>query len=99
MASAVERTPDQVPARLMSRRSFLKLAGSTSSLVLLAACGGAPPAPAASGAVTQVPVNVPQTIPTSGPAAAAAQPAATAAPAAGRAEPKGQVVYAWHTTI
>ena len=100
MPSELERTPDRPTVRVLSRRSFLLLAGSTSSLVLLAACsGGAPPTPAAPGAVTQVPVNVPQTIPTSVPATAAVQPAATAAPTVARAEPKGQVVYAWHTTI
>src|SRR6266516_2801226 len=99
MPSEVERTPDRPSARVLSRRNFLLLAGSTSSLVLLAACSGAPPTPAAPGAVTQVPVNVPQTIPTSMPATAAAQPVATAAPTVARAEPKGQVVYAWHTTI
>ena len=100
MPSELERTPDRPSVRVLSRRSFLMLAGGTSSLVLLAACsGGAPPTPAAPGAVTQVPVNVPQTIPTSVPATAAVQPAATAAPTVARAEPKGQVVYAWHTTI
>jgi peptide/nickel transport system substrate-binding protein len=86
--SEVERTPDRSRARVMSRRSFLIVAGSTSSLVLLAACqGAAPPAPPAA---TQAPVSPPQGAP---------QTAATAAPAAARPEPKGKFSEAWNTTI
>ena len=95
MESEVQRTPYRVPARLMSRRSFLTLAGRASSLVLLAACGGGAPAPPA--APTQAPPSAPQ--PTAAPPATGAAPAAATAPAVARAEPKGRVVYAWHTTI
>src|SRR5205814_2235494 len=41
MQPPVERTENQCRTRVMSRRGFLLLAGSTTSLVLLAACGGA----------------------------------------------------------
>jgi peptide/nickel transport system substrate-binding protein len=69
----------------MSRRRFLIVGGSTSSLVLLAACqrGIAPPAPAAS---TQEPIVVRTreaiAAPQATSAPAAVQPAATAQPAA-----------------
>src|SRR6266516_3063528 len=94
MPSEVEPTPDRSLARVLSRRSFLLLAGGTSSLVLLAACqGAAPPAPPAA---TQAPIRPPQTAPA--PPAARA-PAATAAPAAARPEPRGKFSEAWNTTI
>ena len=76
MESVVERTPHHVPARVMSRRSFLMLAGSTTSLVLLAACQGA--APAAPPAETQSPLAARTLAPIS---AAQSTPASTAAPA------------------
>jgi peptide/nickel transport system substrate-binding protein len=85
MSSEVERTPDRSLARVISRRGFLIVAGSTSSLVLLAACQGAAP-PAA----TQAPVGPPQEAP---------QTAATAAPATGQPEPRGKFSEAWNTTI
>jgi peptide/nickel transport system substrate-binding protein len=96
----------------MTRRGFLIAAGSTSSLVLLAACGGAsaPSVPAETAAPlvmrTMVPVAAPQATaaPAAAPAApaaapAAAQPAATAAPAAVRPEPKGKFTEAFQASI
>src|SRR5437867_10046616 len=88
-----EGFPDYPTTRTLSRRSFLALAGSTTSLVLLAACGS----PAAPPAAPQAP-SAPQPASTPAAAAAAPQPAATAASVA-RAEPKGRLVYGWHTTI
>jgi peptide/nickel transport system substrate-binding protein len=88
---------------LLSRRAFLAgLAASGASLGVLSACG-APAAPQAAPPPAAAPtpaakLNVPQTISTAGPAAAAtSQP--LAAPASGRPEPKGQFNYVWHTTI
>jgi peptide/nickel transport system substrate-binding protein len=100
MHSEVERSPDRPPARLMSRRSFLMLAGGTSSLVLLAACqGGAPQAPPAEtqsplAARTLAPISAAQSTP-----APTAAPAPAAAPTVGRPEPKGKFAYAWHTSL
>jgi multiple sugar transport system substrate-binding protein len=53
--SPIEAIPERARARSISRRSFLLLAGSTTSLVLLAACGGAPTAqqPAAPSGAAQ----------------------------------------------
>ena len=91
---------------MLNRRAFLsRLAASgAAALGLLSACGPAAPQSApTSPLVAPAPtasqqLNVPQTISTTGPAAAAtAQP--TTAPAAGRPEPKGQFNYVWHTTI
>jgi peptide/nickel transport system substrate-binding protein len=90
MPQPVERAPNPLRPRLLSRRRFLILGGSSSSILLLAACQrtDAPPAPPAA---TQEPVAVRtrEAIATSAPVAAAqptsapaAQPAATAAPAA-----------------
>ena len=87
----------------IGRRTFLVgLSAGGISLGLLAACGpatappaqqAAPPAPTAAEKVA-----VPQSISTTGPAAAAtAQP--NAAPATGQPQPKGQFNYVWHTTI
>src|SRR5881392_1491820 len=87
--------------RRLSRRAFLFQAAATAGVAsLLAACGSPPPsqlaAPAATqaplGLATQAPISTPQ------PAGAAAKPEATA-PTVARTEPKGRVVYAWHTTI
>jgi peptide/nickel transport system substrate-binding protein len=82
---------------------------------LLAACAPTAPAPPAAPAATQAPLALQTQAPIQTPAPAtavskpaaaekpaekpAAAPAATAAPAAGKPEPKGKVIYAWHTTI
>jgi multiple sugar transport system substrate-binding protein len=75
-------------SRGLTRRGFLKLAGGTSTLMLLAACGGAtaPSAqtPAAAKPAEAKPTEAPKPAATTAPAAAApaAPPAATSAPAA-----------------
>jgi peptide/nickel transport system substrate-binding protein len=83
------------PSRL-TRRRFLTLAGVSSSIALLAACGQAPsavapatsaPAPAAPAPATAVPAAAPATSPTSAPAAAA--PTAPTAPGAAGAPRRG----------
>src|SRR5437773_10400651 len=87
----------------MTRRGFLRLAGATAALMLLAACRGAAAseAPGAekvaplAGSATMPPVVVPQ----AAPAAASPQAAPTAAPVVARAEPKGKFVQGWNTTI
>ena len=79
---------------------MIRLGAGGLSVGLVAACGPAAAPPAAqSGAQTPTEkLNVPQSISTGGPAAAAtAQP--TTAPATGQAQPKGQLNYVWHTTI
>jgi peptide/nickel transport system substrate-binding protein len=85
----------------MSRRRFLALAGSTGSLMLLAACQGA--APQAPPAETQAPLAArtmaPVTQPQGTAAPAAGQPAATAAPAAGRPVPKGTYTEGFNASI
>src|ERR671933_689268 len=55
MSSDVERSADRFAAHVMSRRRFLGLATGSVSLVLLAACGGHPPAqqPAPAGGAAQ----------------------------------------------
>src|SRR5207248_8798851 len=73
MPSEVERTPDRSLARVMSRRSFLILAGSTSSLVLLAACQGAAPAAPPAGSAP-APTGAPKPAEAAKPAAPAAEP-------------------------
>ena len=93
MSSEVERTDNQPAARRMSRRGFLILAGSTSSLVLLAACQGAgppPPLPTQEPAVarTRVPISGDQPTPVVQGAPAAAQPG-----------PKGKFIEAWNSSI
>jgi peptide/nickel transport system substrate-binding protein len=94
MPLEVERVPDRSRARRMSRRSFLIFAGSTSSLVLLAACqGAAPQAPPASTlepfvARTREPISAAQ--PTAAP---------TAAPAAAQPGPQGKFTEAWNSSI
>jgi peptide/nickel transport system substrate-binding protein len=80
----------------------LIFAGSTSSLVLLAACqgGAAPAGPTQEPFVarTRVPLSVPQS--TAAPAAAPAAPVAPAtAPAVGKPEPKGKFSEAWQSTM
>jgi peptide/nickel transport system substrate-binding protein len=87
---------------MLSRRAFLShVAASAAALGLLSACGPAGPQtapPAAPAATAAEKLNVPQSIATSGPVAAAtAQP--TVAPAAAGPQPKGQFNYVWHTTI
>jgi peptide/nickel transport system substrate-binding protein len=109
MQSPVEGSSKQARTRRVSRRGFLKLAGGTGSLMLLAACGGgAPAAPAA----TEAPL-VPRAVPTMAPAqsaptaaapaaaapTAAPKPQATAAPAVAQAGAKGKFTYAFHTAI
>jgi peptide/nickel transport system substrate-binding protein len=92
----------------VSRRGFLRLIGSTTSLVLLAACGGASgavaPAPPAPASAPAAPPAVPaaSAAPFQAPSGAAQpaepQPGAVAPVASGSA-PKGRITYAWHTTI
>ncbi|MFN8634553.1 MAG: ABC transporter substrate-binding protein [Chloroflexota bacterium] len=102
MRSTVERAPSLSRTRRISRRQFMILSGSTSTLVLLAACQRAA-APPAAPVNTQEPVvaRTREAIATSAPAtgvaqpaaagqatpAAAAAPAATTAPAAVQAAP------------
>ncbi len=90
----------------LSRRAFLvQCAASAGAAGLLAACGGQAPAqPAAKAPATPEAARKVETISTPAPATAVAQPAAkpaekAAAPAAAKPEPKGKLVYAWHTTI
>jgi multiple sugar transport system substrate-binding protein len=84
--SEIERSEDQRVGRLTSRRSFLLAVGSTTSVLLLAACGGAT-APTPPKAAESKPAEPKPTEPQSGaspapkPAAPAASPAAS--PAAG----------------
>src|SRR5215207_152312 len=85
------------PKRL-SRRTFLvQCAASAGMAGLLSACGGAG-TPAAPTPTTAAARKV-EGISTPPPATAAAKPESTAAPAATKPEPKGRLVYAWHTTI
>ncbi len=76
----------QVKVSTVSRRGFLALVGSTSSLVLLAACGGSPPpakpaeptkpaAPPAAPAPAPAPGASPSASPVAGQAAPVAKPA------------------------
>src|SRR5687768_11776601 len=91
MRPDVERAPSPSGVRLVSRRRFLILSGSTSSLLLMAACqrAGAPPAPATQEpalARTREAIGTPQAASaaagaTSAPAAAPATVAPAAAPA------------------
>ena len=90
--------------RRVSRRVFLVHCAASAGLAsLLTACAGPaappPPAPAAPPAppATQAPL-VPQTIDTPAPATVVAKPATTAA-SVGKPEPKGRLVYGWHTTM
>ena len=76
MQSPIEAIPERARARSISRRSFLLLAGSTTSLVLLAACRGA--APEAPPAGTQAPPAARTVAPVTPPQAAA--PAAAGPP-------------------
>ncbi len=106
-SETVIRATSRRAIRRLTRRSFLiHSAASAGFLGLLTACGTQPPAPAAQPTATQPPLavrtreplSVPQ--PASAPTAApAAKPEATAAPAAAKPEPKGRLIYAWHTTI
>jgi peptide/nickel transport system substrate-binding protein len=97
MRREFERAPDLSRARRMSRRQFLILGGSTTSLVLLAACQqpAAPQAPPATQepfvARTREAISTPQTAsaaaatpaaPVAAQPAPAVQPAATVAPTA-----------------
>jgi peptide/nickel transport system substrate-binding protein len=105
--SPVERSFRDVHAQRVTRRTFLMLAGGTSSLVLLAACQQAPSAPQPPAA--PAPTLAPRIVATSsapGPAAPTvaavkAEPtqAAQAPPAAGQSAPKGRFAYAFHTAI
>ena len=113
MRLEVERAPSPSRVRLVSRRRFLMLSGSTSTLVLLAACqrSGAPPAPAATQepavARTREAISTPQTAaaPATSAPAAAAQPAAapaaaaTTAPAAAQPGPKGKFIEGWQSGL
>ena len=95
MPTEVSSAEGRSHARIVSRRRFLIFAGSTSSLVLLAACqGGAPQPPPASTqepvvARTREPINVAQPTPV----------VQQAAPAAGKPQPQGKFTEAWNTTI
>ncbi len=83
------------PTRLLSRRGFLvHCAGSVSLAALLAACGGG--APATNGEASTSQLSLRQRVSITTAATAASETATTAAV---RGEPKGKVVYAWHTTI
>src|SRR6266540_6259096 len=96
--SQVEATPHHGEARVISRRRFLMLAGSTSSLVLLVACqrASAPPSPPEA---TQAPLAARTMAPVSQPTAApaAAKPELTAAPAVSRGEPRGRFTEAFRS--
>ncbi len=98
--SQVEATPHHGEARVISRRRFLMLAGSTSSLVLLVACqrASAPPSPPEA---TQAPLAARTMAPVSQPTAApaAAKPELTAAPAVSRGEPRGRFTEAFNASI
>jgi multiple sugar transport system substrate-binding protein len=81
-----EPADNQPPTRCVSRRTFLALAGSTTSLVLMAACGGAT-APAAPTAVPQPTKPAAPVAPSPSPAASpVASPVASPA-AAGQLAP------------
>src|SRR6188508_729013 len=89
MRLKVERAPSPSRVRLVSRRRFLIVCGSTSSIVLMAACqrGAAPPAPATQEPAairTREAINTPQAASAAAPAtsAPAAAPQATSAPVA-----------------
>src|SRR5688572_10208509 len=95
MRLEVERAPSPSRVRLVSRRRFLMICGSTSSLVLLAACqrSGAPPAPA-----TQEPAVARTREAISTPQAASAGAPATSAPAQATAAPAAAAPAAAPTT-
>ena len=92
MPSEADRSPDPSCAHVLSRRGFLILAGSASSLAVLSACQSGPAAPSPTLAPlaprTLAPLAQPQ-----------ATPAPTAAAAVVRPEPKGKFSYAWHGSI
>jgi multiple sugar transport system substrate-binding protein len=76
---------NQYRARSVSRRRFLTVAGSTTSLVLLAACGGGSSAPAKPTEATKpAPPSAPAAAPAASPAPGASP---SASPAAGQAAP------------
>ena len=84
MADSVRK--DFLPGQRLSRRSFLKAASAGAGMFVLAACGGAPAAPAATTAPAVAPTTAPTLAPIVEPTkvpAATAVPAATTAPAAG----------------
>ncbi len=94
------QAPGRLATRRFSRRSFLLHCAATAGIAgLLTACGQAAPPPPAPPAATPEAARKIETISTPAPATAVAKPVATAAPAAAKAEPKGRLVYAWHTTI
>jgi multiple sugar transport system substrate-binding protein len=76
-ASALQPDQQAAPTRSVSRRAFMTLVGSTSSLVLLAACGGGAPA-----APPAAPAPAAPAAPAAAPAAPAASPAPGASPSA-----------------
>ena len=100
-----------LPLRRLSRRTFLlRCAVGAGAAGVLSACGGgSPAAPSGQSGGAAAPTAAPQataavqSITTPAPAAAVAKPEpspAAAAPAVKTsAEPKGKLVYAWHTTI
>jgi len=97
MQSPIEGTRS-AEARSMTRRRFLMLAGGSSSLVLLAACRGAP-ATDAPPTAQPTPLAVRTMVPVAIGEGAAAKPEPTAAPVVSRGEPKGKFIEAWQTTI
>jgi peptide/nickel transport system substrate-binding protein len=85
------------PTRL-SRRTFLfQCAASAGIASLLSACGA--PAPPAAPTAPPAAARKVEAISTPPPATVAAKAEPTAAAAVARVEPKGRLVYAWHTTI
>ena len=101
----VNPVTDGFASRRLSRRAFL-VSGATSvgALALLSACTPSAPAQPAQPAATQPPAVAAtrEVIPTAAPAASkpdAKPEAKAAAPAAGKPEPKGRLIYAWHTTL
>jgi peptide/nickel transport system substrate-binding protein len=94
--------------RLTRRAILLYCAVPVGAAGLLAACAPTAPAPPAAPAATQPPLALQTQAPLATQAAAKpadkptekpAEKPAAAAPAAGKPEPKGKLIYAWHTTI
>ena len=103
----VRRATSRHASRRLTRRAFIVYgAGAVGATSLLAACAPTAPTSPAAPAATQPPLALQTQAPIATPApatavakpAAAEKPAATA-PAVGKPEPRGRLVYAWHTTI
>jgi peptide/nickel transport system substrate-binding protein len=101
LTEMTEEPPDEVRARIISRRSFLTFAGSASGLMVLAACRSplleAPPVETSAPLAVRTLAPVVEPRDTRAPTAAA--PAATVGPATSRGEPRGRFVEAWNTAI